>query len=507
MNSFVPISTSLSTVYPPDSVPHQQQRWEHLLCKFSETYGHAATFISRSPGRVNIIGEHIDYSLFSVLPMAVEADLLLACRITPDSSSITISNVLGDKFPQRTFVVPAKGDGDLEIDATKLEWSNYFKSGYRGTLEFLRRNGLPAADKPPGMQILVDGNVPSGGGLSSSAAFCVASALAAMVSMGVDSVDKKELVTLAIVAERYVGVNAGGMDQSASVLGEEGSACYISFDPELDAEPVAFPKTKPEPVFLIANTYKTVEKHVTAPVNYNLRVVECTLAAQVLAKKLGVGKLRKDAGPLGSSLKGLIDAYSTDKEKSLVEKYTEMLKIVEKELDTAYTREQLSEILQVSVNDLIKQYMTKFPVRAETFNLKSRALHVFGEAARVVKFMEILKSGDNSSDVLQCLGALMNESQQSCKELFNCSCEELDELCRLARGSGSYGSRLTGAGWGGCSVHLVPEDKAEEVKAVLLKEYYGKLELSDLELEEAIVVTKPGSGSVLFKVEGSDIAP
>lgn len=299
------------------------------------------------------------------------------------------------------------------------------------------------------------------------------------------------------------------MDQSASVLGEEGSACYISFDPELSAEAVAFPKTKPEPVFLIANTYKTVEKHVTAPVNYNLRVVECTLAAQVLAKKLDVGKLKEDAGPLGSSLKGLMDAYFAKKgeaDKSLVERYTEMANIVEKELDSSYTREQLSDILQASVDDLTKQYMTKFPVRADTFNLKSRALHVFGEAARVVKFFELLKSGDNGSDILQRLGTLMNESQESCKELFNCSCEELDDLCRLARGSGSYGSRLTGAGWGGCSVHLVPEDKAEEIKDVLMREYYAKLDLGEQELKEAIVVTKPGTGSVLFQVEGSELA-
>lgn len=440
--------------------------------------------------------------------MAVEADLVLAFRLTPENSSITISNVLSEKFPTRTFQVPARGEGDLEIDDKVLEWTNYFKSGYRGTLEFLRRNGLPAADKPVGMQILVDGNVPSGGGMSSSAAFVCASALAAMVSMGVQDVDKKELVTLAITAERYVGVNAGGMDQSASVLGEDGAALHISFDPELSAEAVKFPKTKPEPVFLIANTYKTVEKHITAPVNYNLRVVECTLAAEVLAVKLGVGKLKKDQGPLGSSLKGLMEKWEEKKgeKRALLEQYKEMERIVEKELRSDYTREELAEILGISVEAVVERYMTKFPVRADTFNLKDRALHVFGETARVTKFFELLKSGNSSSDILEKLGNLMNESQMSCKELFNCSADELDKLCSLARGAGSYGSRLTGAGWGGCSVHLVPGDKAEEIKEVMMKGYYDKLELSEQDREEAIVVTKPGTGSVFMTVAGSDFA-
>lgn len=96
----------------------------------------------------------------------------------------------------------------------------------------------------------------------------------------------------------------------------------------------------------------------------------------------------------------------------------------------------------------------------------------------------------------------MNESHASCRELYNCSCPELDELCELARKAGAYGSRLTGAGWGGCSVHLVPQDKVEAVKDVWKKEYYGVRfpDLSEEKVEGAIVTSKPGSGAVLFKV-------
>src|SRR5439155_18811309 len=71
-----------------------------------------------------------------------------------------------------------------------------------------------------------------------------------------------------------------------------------------------FPATQPALTFLVAQTFVQADKHVTGPVNYNLRVVECTLAAEVLAKKLGLRKpLPEDAGPLGVSLRGLQDIY------------------------------------------------------------------------------------------------------------------------------------------------------------------------------------------------------
>jgi galactokinase len=74
-------------------------------------------------------------------------------------------------------------------------------------------------------------------------------------------------------------------------------------------------------------------------------------------------------------------------------------------------------------------------------------------------------------------------------------------LCTIARKAGSYGSRLTGAGWGGCSVHIVPADKVESVKAAWEKEYYSKRDLTDEQKDGAVVVSRPGSGSAVFVVQ------
>ena len=139
--------------------------------------------------------------------MAVTVDILLAVKLTPadGTSKVTIANVI-EKFPKRIFDVPE--DGDVEIDASSLEWSNYFKAGLKGASGLLRKkNGKYT---PINMEIMVDGTVPAGGGLSSSAAFVCASALAVLKACGEEKIGKKELTELAIVSERNVGVNSGG---------------------------------------------------------------------------------------------------------------------------------------------------------------------------------------------------------------------------------------------------------------------------------------------------------
>ena len=140
--------------------------------------------------------------------MALTVDILLAVAVsnTP-TATIRIANV-NQRFPARTFGIPTAGD--VEIDSSIHEWSNYFRAGLRGAIELLRKKGRPVGDSPVGMDILVDGTVPSGSGLSSSAAFVCASALASLVANGEEKIDKNELVNLAVVSERYVGVNSGG---------------------------------------------------------------------------------------------------------------------------------------------------------------------------------------------------------------------------------------------------------------------------------------------------------
>ncbi|KXX73470.1 Galactokinase [Madurella mycetomatis] len=518
----VPVASSLGDIYTSDALLAQTARWKRLLSKFEGIHGHAPEFVSRSPGRVNIIGEHIDYSLYSVLPMAITADALLAVSTSLEPTKdgtykILIANVQDERFPAREFDIPYDS---VDIDATVHEWTNYFKSGLRGALELLRKK-KGAGFKPKSMKILMDGTVPAGGGLSSSAAFVSASALAVMVANGEQTVDKTELTELAIVSERAVGVNSGGMDQAASVFSERGSALFVSFSPRLQARPVYFPKTDPELTFLIAQSFVTSDKFVTGPIHYNLRVVECSLAAAYLNAVLNPPgtRLPADAAPLGISLHGFHETYfalsdharGATSSKPVPNQLSELITLTSKTLtkEEGYTREEIAAVLNIPVSDLDAQFTSRFPVRAERFKLRQRALHVFGEALRVLQFMALLEQqspaeGDTSAYNAR-LGALLNETQDSCRDVYECSCDEIDALCAIARRAGSYGSRLTGAGWGGCSVHLVPADKVASVREAWEREYYSKMNLTQEQKEAAVVVSRPGSGSVVYLVEGGNL--
>ncbi|KUJ07480.1 Galactokinase [Mollisia scopiformis] len=513
----VPVAKSLNDIYTEDAIPSQKTRWETLLKGFKNNYGTLPDFVSRSPGRVNIIGEHIDYSLYSVLPMAITADVILAVKVIDDSQApegcykIKVSNILDSRFPSHEFDIPYES---VEIDAKVHEWTNYFKSGLRGALELLRKKH--GADyKPKSMEILMDGTVPAGGGLSSSAAFVSASALAVMYANGEHSVDKTALTELAIVSERAVGVNSGGMDQSASVFSLRGSALFVSFVPSLVARPVYFPKTDPELSFVIAQSFVTSNKQVTGPVCYNLRVVECSLAASYLHAVLNKSSapLPADAGPLGLSLHGFHDVYFANTKLSIEEQLTELIALTKSTLpkEEGYTREEIASAIGISVSELDARYTSIFPVRADKFKLRERALHVYSEALRVLQFLSLLESpsshisGSNTEAYNQKLGDLMNQTQDSCRDVYECSCPEIDQLCAIARKAGSYGSRLTGAGWGGCSVHLVPAGKVDAVREAWEKEYYSKMDLNEEQKAAAVVVSKPGSGSAVLVVEGMGV--
>ncbi|KAI1828548.1 galactokinase [Xylaria intraflava] len=512
----VPTVTALQDIYTSQALADQQVRWKSLLQKFQAHYGISAQFVARSPGRVNIIGEHLDYSLYSCLPMALTSDVIIA--VSTDISSavdgtykIKIGNVDEQRFPTREFDIPY---GEVEIDATRHDWTNYFKAGLRGALELLRRKH--GADfKPTSMQILMDGSVPVGGGVSSSAAFVSTSALAVMAANGEKEIDKTELTEVAIVSERAVGVNSGGLDQSASVFSERGSALLVSFTPTLSARPVFFPDTSPELCFMVVQSFVTSNKQVTGPIHYNLRVVECSMAAAYLNAKLCPAgtELPKDAGPLGVSIHGFHDNYFKDTKKSMPEQLEELIELTKKTLtqEQGYTVEEVASGIGISVDDLKARFLSSFPVRGEYFKLRQRALHVFTEALRVLQFMSFLEDpakaprADNTTEFNTQLGNLLNETQDSCRNLYECSCPEIDEICQIAREAGSYGSRLTGAGWGGCSVHLVPADKVDQIKAALMDKYYSKRQIPEKAMEDAIIVSQPMNGSAVFKLNGGNI--
>ncbi|KAJ3000400.1 galactokinase [Globomyces sp. JEL0801] len=487
LDSIPTLTTSnLNSIYsnPTDS------RLQSIKNKFSSTFNSTPLFYVRSPGRVNLIGEHIDYSGYSVLPMAIEKDTIMAVSATQSQNpTVEIANVL-DKYPKRLFNhVPI---GHVSIDPSIHEWTNYFKCGYKGVLDTLNPTSLYS------MQVVVSGNVPTGSGLSSSSSLVCCSALATLCAHNA-TMNKGELTKTAIESECLAGVQIGGMDQSISIMAPKGSALLIDFYPKLDATAVTLPKTSPELAFVIANTLVTADKHVTAPIHYNLRVVECRLVSILLCTKLG---LKLPNHPL--TLKEVEELYFNANPSNLtqIEKFEKLISLVKSHIKPEpYTLESIATETKITIQTLRDTCIGSINIRADTFQLYQRALHVYTEAQRVYQFQHLCHT--QPPNVLEQLGTLMNASHQSCRDLFNCSCPELDELTQLARTLGAYGSRLTGAGWGGCTVSLVPGDKVQPFIAALREQYYAKhfpdRYLDDEFMDAALFATKPCIGALIIK--------
>ncbi|KAJ1686031.1 hypothetical protein LUZ63_017421 [Rhynchospora breviuscula] len=486
----VPVYSSLEPVYGDGSpLEEAQLRFDRLKAKFAELYGQEPEFFARSPGRVNLIGEHIDYEGYSVLPMAIRQDMIVAIRKNPDSKELRIANVK-DKYPICTY--PA--DPDQEVDLKNHKWGHYFICGYKGFYEYSRSKGIDVG--PVSLDVVVDGTVPTGSGLSSSAAFVCSSTIAIMAILE-KNFPKKELAQFTCECERHIGTQSGGMDQAISVMAKSGFAELIDFNP-IRATDVQLPAGG---TFVIAHSLAESQKAVTAATNYNNRVVECRLAAIVLAIKLGVEPKEAIASVKTlSDVEGLCIKFAGNHGSSHPG-------VAVKELlhEEPYTAEDIEKITEESLTSIFKNSQTSLDVlqAAKHFKLFQRASHVYSEARRVYAFKDAVSSKLSEEETLKKLGDLMNESHYSCSVLYECSCPELEELVKVCRDNGALGARLTGAGWGGCAVALVKESIVPQFILNLKESFYqariekGVISKGDLGLY--VFASKPSSGAAILK--------
>ncbi|XP_047315936.1 galactokinase-like [Impatiens glandulifera] len=491
----VPIYTSLEPIYGDgSSLAEAQLRFDNIKSKFIQVFGHPPDIYARSPGRVNLIGEHIDYEGYSVLPMAIRQDTIIAIRKKVDGDPekiLRIANV-NDKYSMCTY--PA--DPNQEIDLKNHRWGHYFICGYKGFHEYAMSKGLNVGPQI-GLDIMIDGTVPTGSGLSSSAAFVCSSTIALMAAFG-KNFPKKELAQLTCECERHIGTQSGGMDQAISVMAKAGFAELIDFNP-IRATDVELPAGGS---FVIAHSLAESQKAVTAATNYNNRVVECRLAAIVLGIKLGMKpqdaisgvKTLSDVEQLCVSFAGSLessDPVVAVKEHLNVEPYTaeDIEKITAKSLQSIFSESQSSL-------DVIKA--------AKQYKLYQRACHVYSEAKRVYAFRDTVSSNLSDEEMLQKLGSLMDDSHHSCSVLYECSCPELEELVKVCKANGALGARLTGAGWGGCAVALVKESIVPQFILKLKEEFYqsriDKGVVNQKELGLYVFASKPSSGSAILKL-------
>ncbi len=338
--------------------------------------------VVQAPGRVNLLGEHTDYSGGFCMPAALSFNTLIA--VSPRTDGLL--RVRSVDFDQTAEVeiaaLPAKGTG---------EWKDYPV----GVLWALAQRGIAIA----GADLTLQGNVPLGSGLSSSASVEVATATALLHVAGV-TLTGAEIALLCQKAENdYVGAPCGIMDQFISANGKKGHALA------LDTRSLAFELAPlPDSVRLVVSN--SMVKHSIGGGEYGTRRAE----VEAGAKALGVPMLR--------------DATLED--------------------------------LQLKQSHMPE-------------NVYRRARHVISDSQRVLDGVAALKAGD-----IRLFGQIMNEAHVSYRDDFEASCEECDLLQTIALSlDGCLGARLTGGGFGGCTVNLVEAAASESFAAALAEKYHA----------------------------------
>jgi len=381
---------------------------------YQEKFEHTPAHIARAPGRVNLLGEHVDYNDGFVLPAAIDRATYVAFSPTnaPHSTLVAVD------FDQQASFSAETISTKTQTDSSPLpEWSLY----PAGVMWSLMEENLAV----PSMNAVFASDIPRGSGLSSSASVEMAYMIV-WQTLGGWTLPSMRRALLGQKAENeYVGVNCGIMDQFASACGVENKLLL------LDCRSLEW-ITVPLPEYVsivIADT--TVRRKLTSG-EYNKRRAACEEAVRLLKQDL-------------PKIKSLRD---------------------------------------VSVDDF-NRLAHKLPEEVE-----KRARHVVEEIERSDQAQALLEASD-----IRNFGRLMNECHASLRDLYEVSCPELNVMANVAQAiEGCYGARLTGAGFGGCTVNLVANERIEDFARVLAQGYE-----SETGLHPEIYITRASNGAELLK--------
>lgn len=464
-----------------------------LLQAFIGTYGDRPVVLARAPGRVNLMGRHIEHRGGGVNVMAVAYDTLVVAS-PRDDDEIHYANCAAC-YPSGSFSVEAElapalsGEEKmpwleyLDLPSTKEalarsrgDWSNYIKSA---ALRFRMATDLPLQ----GMDLMADGNIPVAAGLSSSSSIvvAVAEALTALNSLNLTT---HEFVELCGEGEWFVGSRGGPGDHAAMKCSRPGCVTHLDFKPFSIGKAERFPESC---AVVVANSMETSKKSEGSRDKFNGQVAAYEFAFLLIKKNFPDRRL------------------SVFRDLAEVEPVSELRHMLDT-LPEEATRAALRQMLPESVEFLEGIFATHADPGA--YRLRDVAEYGVSEIARSAQFMETLAAGDYVA-----LGEMMKTSHDGDRVVwpdgqsarvpsadgspaswhgaYACSTPKIDGLCDLLDGApGVYGAQLVGAGLGGCVVALVEKSKAEFVLALLGREYYAKNGLPP-----AAFVCVPSAGS------------
>lgn len=491
----------LHAIYNGDStaVARTRRTLRSMLGAYLERFGNGQVVLARSPGRVNLMGRHIDHQGGRCNMIAIDRDVLVVAGRRRDRT-VRIHNLDDAAFPDRSFAIDeisaplgrfewsqhvSSAEVVSRIEASRGDWSHYVEAP-------LARLATAFPDRRlGGMNIVVSGSVPVAAGLSSSSALVVAVAEAVLALYGIECAPTR-LADLCGEAEWYVGTRGGAGDHAAMKLARPGHVVQLGFLPLVVSEVVPMPE---DHVLVVADSGIHARKTEGARDTFNHRVACYHIAREMLKRALPA---RADR----------IEHLRDVRARNLGIDYPEIVRAVAS-LPESLSRDGAAKVLPDDLRDRVlathSADMAEYPVRGVAlFGLseieRSRGaadLLRQGAIGELGRWMSRSHDGDRVSvwaagadqpslyyhpvddEAMEDLlyASLRREpatEMQLQAGAYGCSLPEIDHMVDIALSvEGVRGAQIAGAGLGGCMMALTRVDACDRLRAALDDRYYG----------------------------------
>jgi len=484
-------------------------RLKRLVKYYIKQYGDEEVTIARAPGRVNLMGRHIDHQGGDCNMIAIDREVFVVAGLRHDKM-VHLSNLDGLRYPKIIFNAAQEIENQQNLSRSEVrkkdnDWSQYFKAALQRFQYHSKNKSLD------GMNIAVSSDIPIAAGLGSSSALIVA-IIEAMTGLYRLNFDDSKFIDICSEAEQYTGTTGGQANHAAMKICKAGQVAQTGFYPFEIKNMVPFPD---DHLIVICDSHVTAQKSVESVSVINQKV-SCF--------QLGYLFFKKKFPEILPDLSNLSNILNQTLKIKLADFYHFMKDIPEK-----VTRQEIEKLLPeydlTSIFSTHNSYSGNYPVREVL-------MYGLAECDRSIRFSELLKN-EKITDV----GNLMNVSHNGdrvvkyddnwnrksykedisdsylnnlnlsaaknlkCASLYlqsgryHCSIPEIDLIVDLAKSvNGVKGAQLSGAGLGGCAMVLVEESSVQELIRGLTDNYYA---FSDL--EPAIAVCTPVAGSGIFR--------
>ena len=505
----------LKEIYGDDStlIEYKRQRIITLLENYLERYGNESVLISRSPGRLNIMGRHIDHQGGFSNMMAVDRDVYCIVGERNDRQ-VNVSNLNTKRFPDRTFnideLIAAYDDDWIEFinsdfvaeenREAKGDWSQYIKA-------ITARLSVMYPDiKLKGMNILAAGDIPIAAGLSSSSALLVSVAESITVINNID-MTAVDFVAMCAEAEWFVGTRGGSGDHAAMKFCKKGMVSQMSFFPNKHIRDLP---SFDNHYFVICNSRITARKTVGAKDIFNHRV-SCYHIGRELFKlqnpqfaekivhlrDINTVNLNISENTLFELLKKLPVSMSR----------TQILKDLPAAVAEKFLQSHSESLDDYPIRDVVIYGLAEIERSRNTFKLLTD-----GDVDEFGNWMNISHDGDrvsingNEKYLMhytdELIDDIVNSQQSKLYEIsgsYSCSAAPIDKMVDIALSvDGVKGAQIAGAGLGGCIMVLVKNDAFNALNEKLEEEYY-----KPRKLESEVFICRPTQGSGVFKLSSN----